>query len=211
MIVKLLVVPVLYGILLVFGEVLYHKGVTAILTRKVAHIGGGILSSLLPYFVTLPEAIFIGGIFSLILIWTRRKHLLNSVHQIEEKNMGAVLFPIGLTISACLFWKTNPLIYQGSALLMGLSDGFAGLIGRRFGKLFYSFTGRKTLEGSFTFLITTLAIIIPLIMLMNQPIKISKVIIGAIILTFVEGAIGKGFDNLFVPIVGGYILFILGT
>ena len=60
-------VLILYGGVLVVAEILYYFGVKADLTRKIVHIGGGIISALLPFFVSLGTAVALGAFLFLIL------------------------------------------------------------------------------------------------------------------------------------------------
>ena len=59
----LLIVLILYSLVLSFSETLYQRGMPAQTTRKITHIGGGIISASLPFFVTLPVALALGLFF----------------------------------------------------------------------------------------------------------------------------------------------------
>jgi len=112
-----------------------HGGLSAEKTRKIAHIGGGLVTFFLPLLIDLKTTLTLGAIFTVFLYWTEKKHLLNSVHKIKRKSYGAVFFPLGLMISAACFWNINPLIFQLSVLIEGLSDGLAGVFGKGYGKV----------------------------------------------------------------------------
>lgn len=212
MITGLVTVLILFVIIFAAAEVLYRRGYGVKTTRKVVHIGAGIVSFFLPLLVNLQIAISIGFFFAFLLFWTREKQLLNSVHKIGNENFGAILFPIGLILCAFIFWNINPLIFQGSALLVGLSDGLAGVFGQRFGKRGYNFTGYKTLEGSLLFFLITFIILLLIIFLYQNSIGLSKIFfiaLGSLALTLVEGLSGKGWDNLFVTLFGGLIIYLI--
>jgi phytol kinase len=146
------------------------------------------------------------------LVWTKQAGLLPSVHQANDRVFGAVLFPVSLTLCAACYWPIDPLIFQGAALILGLSDGLAGLIGQKMGRRPYRITGPKTIEGSFVFFIVTVTIFLILSGekpgLIN-PIGLFVMAIAALLLTAVEGSLGKGWDNLPIPILGGLILLFL--
>ena len=121
------------------------------------------------------------------------------------------MFPTGLILCAILYWPVNPLIFQGAALILALSDGLAGLIGRRFGRRAYAITGPKTIEGSLAFFIIT-TFILSLFILDNPNINLLHflaIIIAALLITLAEGISGKGWDNLPVALLGGLSIYIL--
>ena len=197
--------------LLIFGsaEFLYKRKLSPDITRKIVHIGGGIAAALFPVFLDLKTVVVIGAGFFLILLWSKRKNFLNSVHKINEESIGALLYAPSLTLTAIVFWPINQLAFQGAALILGLSDGIAGIVGRRYGKRKYSITGTKTVEGSVIFfLITTLILSVILLTNSSQPL-LSKMILtlgGSLLLTIIEALLGKGWDNLFIPLIAGLIL-----
>ncbi len=59
----LLVVLILYLFVFALAEVLYRHGTPAKFTRKITHIGGGLISAGLPLFVTLGAALALGVFF----------------------------------------------------------------------------------------------------------------------------------------------------
>jgi len=59
----LLTVCMLYLVVFVLAEALYQRGLEAHLTRKITHIGGGLVSASLPLLVSLPVALVLGVFF----------------------------------------------------------------------------------------------------------------------------------------------------
>lgn len=203
---------VLLLFLLIFwcAEFLYKRKAPASITRKIVHIGGGIVAALLPIFVDLKTVIILGIGFFLLLAFSKRKNLLNSVHKINDESIGALLFAPSLTLVAIIFWPKNPLIFQGAALILGLSDGIAGVIGTRYGKKKYSITGTKTIEGSLVFFLITVLILFGILHMSKIPLAFDRTLFvfgAALLLTIIEAAFGKGWDNLFISIVAGSILY----
>lgn len=206
------VLIVLFLFLLIFGcaEFLYKRKMSARITRKIVHIGGGIIAASLPVFVDLNAVVVLGIGFFLLLLYSKRKKLLNSVHDINEESMGALLFAPSLILTAIIFWSTNPIIFQGSALILGLSDGIAGIVGARYGRKKYSITGIKTVEGSFVFFLITVLILSGILYASDLSPNLNEslfVLGGSLLLTIVEAVFGRGWDNLFVPIVAGLIIY----
>lgn len=123
-----------------------------------------------------------------------------------------MLFPLSLLLCALVYWPLNPLIFQGAALILGLSDGLAGLAGQKFGRRQYQITGLKTFEGSAAFFVITCLILYFLQLyaqIPHTPARSIGVVAAALLLTLAEAAAGKGWDNLPVALVGGLAVFLL--
>jgi hypothetical protein len=60
----LLVILALYAAVFGLAETVYRRGVEAWITRKITHIGGGVVSATLPLFVDLPTTLGLGLFFS---------------------------------------------------------------------------------------------------------------------------------------------------
>jgi hypothetical protein len=60
----LLIILALYGVVFGLAEAAYQRGVGAWITRKITHIGGGVVSAILPLFVDLPTTLGLGLFFS---------------------------------------------------------------------------------------------------------------------------------------------------
>ncbi len=198
---------VLFSGVFIIAEALHKRGCPAAKTRKFVHISAGILSCFLPILVSQSVAIGIGIISSLLLGWTQRARVLESIHNIQDNNVGAVLFSLGLIPCAIWFWDQSH-VFQSAALILGLSDGFACIFGRLYGKRGYSVTGYKTLEGSFAFFCTTVLILLAVVVFSGTGISLAKVcmmLVGALAVTAVEGCLGRGWDNLFIPVAAAVV------
>jgi len=198
--------------LLVFGlaELLYKNGLPPFITRKIVHIGSGIISAFLPLFVSLKTAILLGIVFFVLVLISKRRKILQSVHAIEGSSVGAILFAPSIILTALIFWPIDIRIYQGACLILGLSDGIAGLIGQRYGKKSYTITGPKTIEGSAVFFGITLLLLLVFVYATNGALEthdIIKAFGGAMFVTATEALCGNGWDNLFVPLASGAILY----
>ena len=205
------VLLVIFLFLLTFGlaEFLYKRKIARYITRKVVHIGGGLVAALLPFFVKLETAIVLGAGLFLLLLFSKRKKLLNSIHETGDYSMGALLFAPSLILTALIFWPINTLIFQGAALVLGLSDGIAGIAGIKYGRTKYKITGIKTVEGSLIFFGVTVCLLCGVLYISGGLAlnKIVVVLVCSFLLTVVEAALGKGWDNLFIPVASGIILY----
>jgi phytol kinase len=189
------------------------QGYSSDFTRKVIHIGVGMLSWGLhllfdnPWFFITACAVFMG---INLLDW--RYGYFAAMASGDRANLGTVYFPLAAGIVAYLFWQQPPLMV---AALMPLTwgDGLASVVGRAYGRHPYSvYSSRRTLEGSagffsFSFLFTWLAL-----WLISGPPGITPLaaVLPALIISLttalVEAVSIWGLDNLTITAVAILIL-----
>jgi len=201
-----------YAAVIAGAEYLRRRGWPALMTRKSAHAAGALVSCALPVFISRTAAISIGGGASLLLWATGRNNMLRGIHDGGRDSAGAVLFPAGLALSALFFWKSDAAVFQWSALLFGLADGVAGAGGEMLGRRNYSLTGPKTLEGSLLCLAASVLVLAAFVQVQRGfggAWDVAAVAAGALAVTAVESALGKGWDNVGVPVAGGAVLLLL--
>ena len=126
----------------------------------------------------------------------------NSFHEYERPNTlpfkGATEFFVGCFFTTILF---EPTIAIAAISVLSLADAVATLIGSYHGKHKLPINKKKTVEGSISFLITAIFILLFFL----DPLK---AFIIAIFATFAE-MIPKVDDNLIIPIVVGIIMTII--
>lgn len=200
-----------YAAVFAGAEYLLGRGWSPLLTRKSAHAAGGIVSCALPVFVTQAAAVSIGAGISVFILAAARGRLLRSVHA-EGGVIGAAFFPAGLALSALFFWRAEGNVFQWAALLMALADAAAGAGGGLWGKRKYSVTGPKTVEGSLLFFAVSLATLAAFTYFSRgalTPAGAAAAAAGALAVTAVESALGRGWDNVGVPLAAGAVLMVL--
>ncbi len=152
------------GIIICFGYILIIIGAAEALrrwrgygsgfTRKVIHIGVGMMSWALPFLFTSPwPFVFACVVFMIINLIDWRYGLIGSMQSKHRNNLGTVYFPLAAAVAALIFWDQPPLLV---AALMPLTwgDGLAPVIGAAYGKRFYRVhTSTRTLEGSAGFFV----------------------------------------------------------
>lgn len=206
------VVYVYVAILLVVTEkVLVRHPETS---RKVLHIMVGNVAFLLPIFLTKEIMAFIAaGPFILFTFLMSPYTPLKSIRGRTSSaghSMGLVYYSITWTILAYLFFDCMVVIAIG-IFAMSYGDGFASLLGVRYGKHKYNVVGdEKSFVGTlamfiFTFLMMIVAIVYYQFVLGYQfPFSfasISLLALFAAVGAIVEGFTPKGLDNLTVPFV----------
>lgn len=212
MITGIFIIFSLYAIVIAIAELLFVGGISSHVTRKFSHIGAGIVSATLPFFVSLNISIVIGILFFALFFYSKKNNLFPSIYGGRDDH-GAAYFPLGLVICAILFWNINSIIFSMAIFLFAIADGVAGLVGEKYGKNEYNFMGKKTIEGSVAFFVASFAILVAGVYLFPVGISVLPVFVfiplSAIFLSIAEGLFGKGLDNLVLPSLAGFIFAVL--
>jgi hypothetical protein len=90
----------LVGAVFVSAEVAHRAGLVDVeATRKFVHVGGGVLTLLVPTVLTSmwsALALALGG--AAALWWSAQRHWLRSVHGVGRASSGALLFPLAMAL-----------------------------------------------------------------------------------------------------------------
>lgn len=123
-------------------------------TRKVIHIGVGMMSWVLHYLFDSPWFFISAAVlFMVINFLDWRYNFFAAMASSDKSNLGTVYFPLSAAVVAYLFWDQPPLMV---AALMPLTwgDGLAPVIGKMYGRRAYTVhTSIRTLEGSAGFFV----------------------------------------------------------
>ena len=186
------------------------------ITRKVAHIFGGLLGV---YFLPVIEnelvILLLTVILTFILFLTRHKKILISVHEVTRETLGSVIFPIPFFI--CFYFGQqleNSAYFYIPVLLLVFSDPAAALAGNVFGWKRYKIgKSVKSLSGNIAFFITSMVIIIYAFSLYTDYSLMYVLLISvslSLVVTLFEAVSSRGLDNLSVPLSAVLFLFLLG-
>jgi dolichol kinase len=180
------------------------------ISRKFVHLSGGITALSFPYLIKYHWTVLgLAAGFSLILVLAKIKGVLKSVHDVERKSYGAMLFPVSVYI-VFLLGHNKPVLYFVSILIMTVSDTLAAVVGGRYGSIRYEVEGiTKSLEGSTVFFFVTFLCVHLSLLLMTGIERLDSVLIALVIAVLVTGfeAISPtGSDNFFVPLGTYFIL-----
>jgi len=202
--------------LMLFGiaELLYYKfNVKADTTRKVVHLGTGLLCLLFPSMLHSHWFVFfLCGSFAVILYASLKLNLLKSINAIDRVSYGSLLYPLIVYICFLIYNYFNNYIYFYLPLLiMSICDPIAAVIGKRwpYGK-FYIRKDNKTIMGSAAFFISSSIITLILIyFLLPNNDKFLIAFSVALAATLAEALFVKGFDNFTIPLSVIMILIVL--
>ncbi len=185
-------------------EWLFHfRGVDGELTRKISHVGSGLVVVTMPWAVGSHWTVLaLAGGFVVILGGSKILGLLPSVHRVSRKTSGAEYYPVAVYLTYVLS-AGNPLLYCVPMLVMAFSDTGAAIVGRRYGIVRYRvIEDYRSLGGSVTFFGLTFAVVLVGLGLAgfgDLPSVLLITLLTALVATAVEGISVRGADNLLVP------------
>jgi phytol kinase len=208
-----------WGIVLVLGSLTLllagcryggqRFSLSAELTRKMVHMGMGLICTLFPlvFRTTWPVFLLAGTAVAALLVvrssTVLRTTIGSSLHGVERSSLGEIFFPVAVA-AVWYFSLEKPLYFSLSVLVLTLADAFAALVGTKYGQQQYTtMEGYKTWEGSFIFFAATfLCIHIPLLLLTTTGRAESLLIalLIGILVMIVEAVAWRGLDNLFIPL-----------
>jgi phytol kinase len=201
----------LIGAVFLLGEALYRLAkLPAEITRKVIHLGSGVVCLSLPFFLEDPWTLLaLCTLFGVLLLASKPLGFLPSLDDVRRPSQGSLYFPLAVYLCFVLQDVQGDILYFLLPLLMlTVSDTAAALVGRRWPRHPYTVWGEtKTLSGSTAFFLSAAALGIPLLATRHDPITaltlgLSCALAGAV----AEAIATRGLDNLSVPlaVVGVY-------
>ena len=190
-----------------------RRGYGSDFTRKVIHIGVGMLAWALPFLFDEPWLFIVACVaFMIINLLDWRFGIFAAMSSSSRSNLGTVYFPLAAAVVAYVYWESPPIMV---AALMPLTwgDGLAPVIGKRFGKHTYQIRGTtRSIEGSVGFFFAALiATWLALWLIPGTPqIPPAEALMPAIIVSFITAIVEAltiwGLDNLTVTATAMIIL-----
>lgn len=201
-----LVVAALFLVLVGIGEILRGVGACSQeATRKFVHLTGGIVSLSFAYvFKSHWTILGLCIAFVSLMATTKKLGMLQSVHGIKRKSTGDLLHPIAIYLTfAITSHFEKPDFYLISIMVLSVSDALAAIIGVSYGFKVYSVEEeRKSLEGSFIFLLSTFLIVHLGLLLLTHVGRMECVLAAlliSVLVTCFEAISLGGADNIIIP------------
>lgn len=196
------------AILLFISEKVLSK--YPLISRKFLHIMVGNIFFILPLFEHAWVMAFVAAAPFIVLTFLVSPHSplkIVSETSAAGHGMGLVYYAISWAVLAYVFFGRPEVIAIG-IVAMSYGDGFASLIGTRFGKRKYNILGDwKSVEGSLAMFFFVVAVSAIALMYYAVPVNICAVIIAAFVATLMEGVTPMGLDNLTVSLSAALIYF----
>lgn len=191
------------------------------LKRKAIHIFSTVIPIL--YLITSKEFIVIfvgiGTVFMILIDFLKsgnniinriyKKYLFDILRNDEKqfdkiKITGGTYYALGILLSLIFFTKEIAIL---SILVMIWCDTFAAIIGIYLGK--HKIFNHKTFEGSISFLICGFVIVFILNHYFPESIAIKTGFVTVFVVTMIELYNTKFNDNIVLPLVTGFIYFLI--
>lgn len=178
-----------------------------IISRKFLHIMVGNIAFLLPFFESRIVMTFLAAFPFVILTFLMTPYSPMKIRSRTTQSghaLGLFYYSIAWTILAFFLFERCDAISIG-IIAMSYGDGFASIIGTRYGRRKYKIFGAsKSLEGSFAMFTATLAMFLLVSLYYSREIT-AFLIPLAIFATFLEAITPKGLDNLSVSIPTAFL------
>lgn len=212
---QLAVVSVWVGvILLIAGLINRFSSKDPELIRKIVHIGTGNVI-LLAWWLRIPAWVGITAsiLASIVTLLSYQFPILPGINSVGRKSLGTFFYAVSIGVLVAWFWSINQPHYAVLGILvMTWGDGFAALIGQRFGKHSYTVWGtKKSWEGSLTMFLVSYIVSSSILLSVqgnNLPTWLVSLAIASVA-TALEAFSLYGIDNLSVPIGSAALGFFL--
>ena len=177
-------------------------------TRKLVHFGAGLLACAFPWWFDSPWTLLaVAAIGGAPIFVARSRGGLQSIFGVDRRSFGDVYFPIAIFLLFAV-GRHTPVFYVVALLTLVVADALAAVLGRAYGKHPYRVTTeQRSLEGSAVFLFVSF-LVVHLPLLLATSIDRGSCVLMAFDRAAgrVIQAIGRGSDNLFVPLGAYYLL-----
>lgn len=174
--------------------------------RKFVHITVGTFVAFWPFFMGWSEIRLLSLSFFVVVLIAMRLKIFRAIGSVQRPTYGELFF--ALSVGALTIITNVDSIYAVAILMMALADGFAAIIGTRYGRenKYHLFSRTKSWAGTATFFVISLGLLIGYSLFSNAGLAWEYVLAAAVGATIIENLAALGFDNLLVPVGVGILL-----
>ncbi len=214
----------LFSLLFVVAEILHlWLHIHAETTRKIVHIGSGLLALLFPYYFTaLWQVAALCAVFFIVLLVSKRLGLLVSINGIRQKSLGSTLYPVIVFLTFAFYQHCQflpaahfsaPFYFAVPMMLMAICDPAAAFAGAMYKRGHPGSVTGKTMTGTMACFLTGLLVAGVLVYFFRKP---TVTPVAAVLLVFALGlatAISErlsknGWDNFTIPLCAAACIFL---
>lgn len=202
-----LIITVLVVLLILVGsEIWWRRRIThGEFSRKFVHITVGSFVAFWPFFLSWSEIRWLSVAFLVVVGLSKYLKLFKAIHSVQRPTMGELYF--ALAVGVLTIVTQDKWIYMASLLQMSLADGFAAVLGVRYGRQSYLvFSHRKSVVGTLTFFVTAFAIMYGYTQAADVHLSLAFMAGTAALASFMENLAVAGLDNLVVPLLVAFLL-----
>lgn len=176
------------------------------INRKFIHITVGSFVAFWPLILTWNQIILMSLAFVFVVGFSKFFHVFRGIHGVKRATWGEVYFAAVVGIIALV--THDGWIYMAAILHMSLADGFAAIIGIKYGKRmqYTVFGSLKSWIGTATFLVFSVAILFFYAQHAAYQGGVASLLLLAGGATLLENFGYRGLDNLTVPLLVAFVL-----
>lgn len=171
-------------------------------SRKIIHISVGTFIAFWPLYMSWPQIQILAVVLFCGIFLSYQVGMFGAIHKVKQQTSGELWYPIGIGLAAGL--TSQPWIFTIAVLHLALADGFASVIGGRFGLRHYRIGQHtKSLVGSLAFFIISfgLCILAYIVLLPELPgTSLAVFALTPFLATAVESVSRNGIDNVLIPL-----------
>ena len=140
-----------------------------------------------------------------------RKGIFKGIEREEDNTPGTVWYAVTLLILSAVGWSLGvPWVAACGILAMGYGDGFAALVGERWGKHHFPAPySKKTVEGSLTVLFFSGLSVGVLCLIFAPQIALPAAFVGGVAAMAAELYFSRGLDNLTLPLSVSLVVLLM--
>ena len=135
------------------------------------------------------------------------------MNQVERVSYGTVYYPVALALLVMLFFEQEPMALVAGSMVLAWGDGLAALVGKRFGKTFYTRGNiKRSFEGTIAMFLASFLVLTVTFLFYDLPswLAVSYGFLLANIATLIEAVSYRDTDNLLIPLtIGALVAFAL--
>jgi phytol kinase len=190
-------------ILLVGNEILCRKkSIEPETGRKIIHILVGTFIAFWPLYMSWKTIQILSALLFIGVAVSYQFGIFGSIHNVKRRTSGELWYPVGIGLSAAA--TVQPWIFTVAILHLSLADGFAAIIGKRYGIMHYRIGEHtRSMIGSLAFLIISYALCMVAFVALRSELPGASLAVFAVtpfLATSVESISRHGLDNLLVPL-----------
>ncbi|HCN57641.1 MAG TPA: phosphatidate cytidylyltransferase [Exiguobacterium sp.] len=152
-------------------------------------------------------------LFFTLINWITLKRGTGRMNQVERVSYGTVYYPMALALLVLFFFEQEPMALVAGSMVLAWGDGLAALVGKRFGKTFYTRGKiRRSFEGSIAMFLASFLVLTMTFLLYEEPawLAVSYGFLLANIAALIEAVSYRDTDNLLIPLtIGALVAFAL--
>jgi len=152
-------------------------------------------------------------LFFTLVNWITLKRGTGRMNQVERVSYGTVYYPIALALLVLFFFEQEPMALVAGSMVLAWGDGLAALVGKRFGKTFYTRGKiRRSFEGSIAMFLASFLVLTVTFLFYEEPtwLAVSYGFLLANIAALIEAVSYRDTDNLLIPLtIGALVAFAL--